>query len=238
MGYTLNISARFLVDSFFGKGTVARADELLDWYWRQVFQSGNATLLAEGRDQLTPGKAYIYMSNHGSLMDIPVIFGAVPGSVRMVSKEELTRVPVWGQAIVAAGFIPIDRKNRERAIRQLEVAKQQLAKGVSVWIAPEGTRSRRGGLGPFKKGGFHTALALGVPIVPVWIDGANNIIPPDQFIVNYDVTVTARFGAPIDTTGLTKDDLESLMQRVRTEMVKLSGQPDELAPTEARAQAA
>src|SRR5688572_33148613 len=110
------------------------------------------------------------------------MMAAVPGSVRMVMKEELTRVPLWGPALVASGFIPIDRKNRDKAIAQLEKAKHILQQGVNVWISPEGTRSRDGSLHAFKKGGFHVARDLGVPIVPAWIEGAQQISKPDQFV--------------------------------------------------------
>ena len=238
MGYTLKISAQFLLSAFAGKGSVQRADDLIAWYWKRIFISGNATLIAEGRDQIPRGQTYVYMSNHSSLLDIPILFGAVPGSLRMVSKQELTRIPVWGQAIIASGFIPVDRKNLKKAIEQLETAKVQLAKGVNVWLSPEGTRTRTGRLAPFKKGGFHTALSLAVPIVPVWIEGAQTVLAPDQFLVNYDKTITVRFGKPIPTAGLTKDDLPKLMAQVRTSMVELSGRPDDQAVPETRARAA
>jgi 1-acyl-sn-glycerol-3-phosphate acyltransferase len=165
------------------------------------------------------------MSNHGSLIDIPALMGTVPGSLRMVMKEELTKVPVWGQALVASGFVPVDRKNRDKAIAQLEKAKQMLSKGVSVWVSPEGTRSRDGKLAPFKKGGFHVAKDLGVPIIPAWIEGASDVLPPDSFVVRYDGTCTVSFGAPIATVGKTVD---SLMTDVRAQILALSGKADEV----------
>jgi len=168
------------------------------------------------------------MSNHASLLDIPVMMGAIPGSMRMVMKEELTRVPVWGRALVASGFVPIDRKNRAKAIGQLEKAKAMLAQGLTLWVSPEGTRARDGKLAPFKKGGFHVALDLGVPIVPAFIDGAFGIIPPDQFVVIPDGEITVRFGKPIETAGLSKEDLEHLMDDVREAILTLSGRRDEI----------
>lgn len=228
MGYTLDISSRFLMSSAVGNGTIQRCDDLLDSYWRRIFTSGNAEFAVEGRHHFQGHTSTVVMTNHGSLIDIPAIMGAVPGSrVRMVFKEELRRVPVWGQACVASGFIPIDRKNRTKAIAQLEKAKEVLQKGVHVWVSPEGTRSRsHNDLLPFKKGGFHTALALGVPIMPGWIEGASDILPPDQFIVRYDGTITVRFGPVIETKGKTAADIEDLMRQVRESIVKLSGRPD------------
>jgi 1-acyl-sn-glycerol-3-phosphate acyltransferase len=235
MGYTLDISSRFLAGSLLGKGTVALADELIDSYWRRILHAGNVSLRATGRHHFVRGQPYVVMSNHGSLLDIPSLMGAVPGSLRMVMKEELTKVPVWGQALVASGFVPIDRKNREKAIAQLGKAKEMLGKGVSIWISPEGTRARDGMLAPFKKGGFHLAMDLGVPIIPAWIDGAQDIIPPDQFICRYDGVVTVRFGAPIATVGHSKDNMGALMAQVRAAILELSGRAQEVDATRSRA---
>lgn len=228
--YTLDISARFLLRTLVGKGSVEAADRLIDGYWRRILKSGNATLRVSGRHHFEPGKPYVVMSNHGSLLDIPCMMGAVPGSLRMVTKEELTKLPVWGQALVASGFVPVDRKNREKAIAQLEKAKEMLHKGVSIWISPEGTRARDGMLAPFKKGGFHVAVDLGVPIIPAWIEGAQDVIPPDQFVARYDGTCTVRFGAPIPTAGrgADKESLEKLMADVRSAILQLSGRPHEV----------
>lgn len=221
IGYTLSISARFLWSALWGRGTRERCDQLLDWFWRKILDSGNCSLVVDGRENFVRGSAHVVMSNHASLLDIPVLMAAVPGSVRMVTKEELTRIPVWGHALIASGFIPIDRRDRAKAIRQLEKAKENLASGINVWIAPEGTRSRTGDMGPFKKGGFHTALALGAPIVPTWIFGAGEVIPPDQFKAHYGRTVEVKFGPPISTVGMTAEDIPALMEQVRAAMVAL-----------------
>jgi 1-acyl-sn-glycerol-3-phosphate acyltransferase len=223
--YTLDISARFLARAFTGSGSIDAADRLIDGYWRRIFKAGNCVLQAKGREHFIKGQPYVVMSNHGSLIDIPAMMGAVPGSLRMVMKEELTRVPVWGQALVASGFVPVDRKNRDKAIAQLEKAKQMLSSGVSIWISPEGTRARDGMLAPFKKGGFHVALDLGVPIIPAWIDGADRVLPPDQWKVHYDGTTTVTFGKPIGTIG---KSLDVLMGEVRVAILELSGRPAEV----------
>lgn len=235
MLYTLDISSRFLGRALVGRGTVAAADRLIDGYWRRIFGAGNASLRVVGRQHFEAGKAYVVMSNHGSLLDIPCMMGAVPGSLRMVTKEELTKVPVWGQALVASGFIPIDRKNRTKAIHQLEKAKEMLRQGVSIWISPEGTRARDGMLGPFKKGGFHVALDLGVPIIPAWIEGAQDVIPPDQFVARYDGTCTVRFGAPIATAGRSREHIEALMAEVRQAILGLSGKAEQVDGEQLRA---
>lgn len=174
-----------------------------------------------GKENLEPNKAFLFMSNHESLMDIPVIFSGLPHPIRGVSKEELMRIPLFGPAMYAAGYLPIDRKNRPKAIKQLEAVKASLQKGVSIWMAPEGTRSRDGKLAAFKKGGFHLALDLQVEIVPVWIDGAFKVVQPDSLTINLGRTIRLYIGKPLATHGFNKDDIETLMQVVREKMTAL-----------------
>lgn len=212
IAYTLKISTQFLTSAIMGDGSIRRSDELLAWWSEKIFQSGNAKLSAEGREKIAPDTPYVFMSNHRSLLDIPASIAATPQSVRMVMKQELTKVPVWGRAMVASGFVPIDRKNRDKAIEQLERAKEHLAQGVSIWVFPEGTRSRDGSVGPFKKGGFHVARQLGLQIVPTWIEGTQDAVPPDTFDVTYHQHCHLRFGDPIAT----KDrPIEDVMEDVR-----------------------
>lgn len=212
IGYTLRISAQFLGSALLGDGSIRRSDELLAWWSEHIFRSGNASLTAIGQSNLAPGQPYVFMSNHRSLLDIPASIAATPSSVRMVMKEELTRVPLWGRAMVASGFVPIDRRNREKAIEQLERAKEHLENGVSIWVFPEGTRSRDGVLRSFKKGGFHVARQLGLPIVPTWIDGTADAIPPDSSNAIFNVPCSVRYGKPIPSDDGT---LEETMEQVR-----------------------
>jgi 1-acyl-sn-glycerol-3-phosphate acyltransferase len=223
MFYTLDISSRFLANAAVGNGTVACADRLIDSYWRRILMSGNARLLAEGREHFD-GRAMIVMSNHTSILDIPSLMGAIPGSMRMVLKQELTRIPVWGPALVGSGFVPVERGSK-KAREQIDAAKQTFDKGVHIWVAPEGTRSRDGSLLPFKKGGFHLAQKLGAPIVPTWIDGAAAIVPADGFDVHYDGQVLVKFGAPIAPRA--DGDVEKLAADVRAAMLRLGGRPAE-----------
>src|SRR5262249_53769020 len=127
-------------------------------------------------------------------------------------------------------FVPVQRGAKEKAIEQLSKAEGLLSKGVHIWISPEGTRSRDGGLQPFKKGGFHLARSFGSPIVPAWIEGAATIVPPDKLTAAYDGTVTVRFGKSIETTGA---DIDALAIEVRQAMLALAGrgQPSSEDPT-------
>ncbi|MDP9034074.1 MAG: 1-acyl-sn-glycerol-3-phosphate acyltransferase [Myxococcota bacterium] len=174
---TLAISWPTVVDALRGRVTKATCDERLARWSRAVVENAHLRLQVVGRDNMKPGETYLVMSNHQSLYDIPVLFHVVGPNIRMITKEELFRVPIFGGAMAAAGFISIDRSNRNTAIRSLERARALLASGTHVWIAPEGTRSRTGELLPFKKGAFYLALESGLPILPVTLRGTRDALP-------------------------------------------------------------
>ncbi|MCA9618885.1 MAG: 1-acyl-sn-glycerol-3-phosphate acyltransferase [Myxococcales bacterium] len=218
MARTLDISVRFLQKSLVGHASVELADDLLAGWAHDIFRYGRATLKARGLEHIHSDTSYVVMSNHGSLIDVPALLGTYPKTLRMVTKEELTRVPIWGRAMRASGFIPIDRKNRARAIEQLELAKQRLSEGTSVWIAPEGTRAERASLGPFRKGGFHLAQQLEVPILPAYVDGAATMLPNGAVRLRYGVTVSVTYGAPLAPSG----DIAGQMARVRAAILELA----------------
>jgi 1-acyl-sn-glycerol-3-phosphate acyltransferase len=162
----------------------------------------------------------VLLSNHGSLLDIPAVILPFPGRLRFVAKQELRAVPLFGRAMERAGVVFVDREHREKAIAQLAAARQRLSEGTSVWVAVEGRRTPDGSVGKFKKGGFHVALQLGVPIVPTWIEGTVDVLAPDQWVSVTGQTVRVRFGEPIPTRGV---DLDELMARTRAAMLALAG---------------
>ena len=140
---------------------------VMRWWGKAVLWFYGVRLEVSGLENLEPDRPAIYMSNHASMIDIPVLIAALPLHIRFVYKKSLSYVPFVGQAILLMGMIPIDRANRERAIKSLRKAGQQIKKGVDLLIFPEGTRSRSGELLPFKKGGFLLAIQESIDIVPV-----------------------------------------------------------------------
>src|SRR5262249_49806657 len=154
-----------------------------------------------GSDRVDWSRAYVIMSNHQSHFDIPVLFATIKGTMRMITKKELFRVPIWGRAMERSGFVKIDRGDRKSAIASLRDAGDQIRRGTHFGTAPEGTRRRAGRLGPLKKGGFLLARETGVPILPVVVDGTRDILPPDTYDIRRGARVTVRFGAPIETAG-------------------------------------
>ena len=116
-----------------------------------------------GREHLRPHETYLVMSNHQSLYDIPVLFYVIGPNIRMVTKKELFRVPVFGGALAAAGFISIDRSDRHRAIRSLDEARGLLASGTHVWIAPGGHAQPERQAPAFQEGRVLSGLRGGAP---------------------------------------------------------------------------
>lgn len=166
-----------LAQGVLGLATRERVDRSIEWWAGGLLRDAHIRLDVRGREHLEPYGPMVIMSNHQSLYDIPAILVGLPPSVRMIAKKELFHVPVWGRAMRAAGFIEIDRGNRERALASLREARRRLEGGIQVWIAPEGTRSPDGGLLPFKKGGFLLASEMAIPILPVTIQGTRDVLP-------------------------------------------------------------
>jgi len=176
---TLLISFPTVVDGALGRVRKEICDDRLAGWGKKIVAHAQMDVEVVGRENLLPGQTYLVMSNHQSHYDIPVMFYVLGANLRMITKAELFRVPVWGPAMRESGFIAIDRSNRHRALESLEIAKQKLAEGVHIWIAPEGTRSRSGQLLPFKKGGFALAMDAGLPILPVAIKGTRAALRAD-----------------------------------------------------------
>jgi 1-acyl-sn-glycerol-3-phosphate acyltransferase len=221
-GHTLSSSARIAGRALVGRLTPERVDRRVARWCDHVFGISKTTLAVEGQEHVVPGTSYVLLGNHQSLLDIPAVCATFPGRVRFVAKQELRRVPVFGRAMAEAGIVFVDRSDRTRAIAQLQAARDLVAAGTSVWIAAEGTRSRDGTLGPFKKGGFHVARSLGAPILPTWVEGTLAVIPPGSLRSVTGQTVTVRYGAPIATRGPDGDRaLSDVMDEVRTALLAL-----------------
>ncbi len=169
------------------------------------------------RNRLEPRRTRVYLVNHVSLLDMPLVLYLLPGVHTTLIKKEAFRVPLVGWAFRAVGFIPVDRRNPVAARASLEAAGEALRAGRSLVIAPEGTRSRTGRLGPFKAGGFRLAIRAGVPVAPITVRGAAKVMPRGSFLIHPGV-MRVRYHEPVETAGVDPDDREQvseLMARVR-----------------------
>jgi 1-acyl-sn-glycerol-3-phosphate acyltransferase len=212
---TLAISVPTVVESALGTVDAATCDRRLAGWSKKLLDDARVDLTVVGRDN-APREAVLVMSNHQSLYDIPVLFQALPGKLRMVAKAELFKVPIWGRAMLAAGFVRIDRSDRAQATESLRsVGGALVNSGTSVWIAPEGTRSRTGALGDFKSGGFRMALDMNLRILPVAIDGTRHVLPAKGAIVQTGQSVKVTILAPIDPSTYGEARRKDLMADVK-----------------------
>lgn len=169
------------------------------------------------RRRVEPFRTRVYMPNHQSLTDMVQVLYLLPKANGTLIKKEAFRVPVLGWAFHACGFTPVDRSNPKAARKSLEAAVAAMKAGRSFVIAPEGTRSRTGKLGPFKSGGFRLAAQAGVPVVPITVTGAREIIPPGGKLI-CPGTIQVRYHDPVETEGTDHRDraqIGALMERVR-----------------------
>ena len=168
-----------------------------------------------GLSNIDLSRSYIFMLNHQSLYDIPVILGCLPVQFRWLAKHELFKIPLFGIAMRRSGYISINRTNRRSAFKSLKKAARIIRSGVSVVIFPEGTRSHDGRILPFKNGGFVLAIQSQVPIVPVIIQGTSAILTKKQIKITPG-EVSIQVCAPIPTTDCTIKTKDALMDRVKT----------------------
>ena len=214
----LTISLLAIVYTVFLRGKSKKRLDSIMFYWCRFMMKATGTKVqVNGIENIPKESGFIMMVNHTSLMDIPLSYYALLSSktsLRMLTKKELFKVPIWGQAMRLSGFIPIDRKNREKAIESLNLCKKALQDGISIWIAPEGTRSKTGTLQQFKKGGFITAIETGAKILPVAIHNAHNIIKTHSFLVQRGANVRIEVGNPITTNHYTVEQKDELVELV------------------------
>jgi 1-acyl-sn-glycerol-3-phosphate acyltransferase len=199
---TLEISFPTVIEALFGRVTVERSDRRLAGWSRAIVERADIRLAVEGQEHIPRDRACVYMSNHQSHFDIPILYAVFPSTLRMVAKAELFRVPIFGRALRNAGFVSVDRSgDRGQAVAAMRSCADALAKGINIWLAPEGTRSPDGRLGKLKKGGFMLARDAGADIVPIAIDGSRTILPKNTTVVQRGAHVRVIFGKPISTKG-------------------------------------
>lgn len=213
---TGRISVPTVLDGVLGRISPERVDERLRWWAHKIVDDAQMHLEVRGREHAEGDEPFIVMSNHQSLHDIPVLYCALPGRIRMVAKAELFRVPIWGRAMLAAGFVRVERANRGRAIQSLRDGASMLRDGTRLWIAPEGTRSHDGRLGPFKSGGFHLALDTNTRILPVVIDGTRHTLPANSARVRLGQSTTVTVLPPVDPRAYGKERRRELIAEVRS----------------------
>jgi 1-acyl-sn-glycerol-3-phosphate acyltransferase len=209
-------------------GVKRRPGGVYDWgtndWSRQILWAAGTPVRVEGIGRIPPGPV-VYASNHSSVFDIWALAATLPGSVRMVAKQELARIPLLGRAMVQAGHVMIDRPHPRRALEAYERAASVIRSGISAVVFPEGTRSRTGQLLPFKNAPFGLAIAAQVPVVPLYVRNTFEIMPKGRFFLR-PRPIRIAIGDPIATTGMTLERRQELRDRVYAAILALKARVD------------
>jgi 1-acyl-sn-glycerol-3-phosphate acyltransferase len=150
-----------------------------------------------GAEHIKKGQNYVYAANHSSYMDIPILLAYIPDNLRLTLRSSLTRIPIWGWALLVSPFLVLDRSNPIKAQRTIGKAIERIRNGASVLFFPEGTRTHTGTMQSFKRGAFHLAREANVPVVPVALIGSYNILPRDKWLPNWGCSAEIRIGEPV-----------------------------------------
>ena len=170
----------------------------------------------DGEEHIQKGQSYVFVSNHQSMFDVWLIYGWLPVIFKWLMKAELRKVPFVGTGCKAAGHIFVERRNAKAAMESLREVEKQLVNGVSTVIFPEGTRSLNGEVGRFKRGAFQIALDLGLPVIPLSLDGCFEVLPKGKPFVHRH-PVHMYIGEPIDLKQF--DDPNDAIEAVRNAVI-------------------
>jgi len=215
--YTIVMASLSLTFSLFDK--TGRKQHWCAQVWcRLIANTALAPVRVHGLENIKPNTSYVFLSTHQSYMDIPAMLGYLPVQLRIAANKSLFKVPFMGWHLWRAGHISIDRSSTEKAVESMKRAEDKIRDGVCAFVFPEGTRSKDGALHDFKKGGFKLALQIGVPIVPVAIIGSRQVLPKDSIIFRAQ-PIEMYVDAPIETKGLSDEDIPMLMEKIRVKML-------------------
>ncbi len=179
-----------------------------------ILSMGRIRVQVKGLSRIDPNRSYIFMANHQSNFDIPVLLAHLKVQFRWLAKAELFKIPIFGRAMRKAGYISIDRSDRKSAFLSLKKAAETIRRGTSVLIFPEGTRSLDGRIRPFKKGGFVLATEAGVPVVPVVLRGTWSIMAKDGWTIRPG-DVTLQVLRPVPTRDFNRKAKDLLLKKIR-----------------------
>ncbi len=198
---------------------ISRSDALLYKLTRGCFCIAGwicgIRVVLQGQEKIIPGVTYVFLSNHQGNFDGPVLIHSIPRNLKALIKMEMMRLPLLSLALKQAQFVPIERKNPKNAHLGIENGARLLTEGKSFFAFPEGTRSRDGSLGEFKKGVFIMAIKAQTPIMPVTIIGSRKIQPPRSYAI-HPGTIKVIFHNPIPTAGMGLEDRNRLVQLTRS----------------------
>lgn len=189
---------------------------------RWLLRVSGISASVEGIENIKPEGGYVFVANHLSYIDTPLVIGMIPVQFRFLAKQSLWKVPFIGYHLNRAGHIPVPREDPRASVRTMTEAGRIIReRGVSILVFPEGGRSP-GEMQPFKEGAAYIAIKAGVPVVPVAIVGTREVLPMDSLLVRSG-SVRLRIGEPIRTEGLTLRDRDRLTALLQERVARLAG---------------
>lgn len=188
---------------------------LAQWGAKTWLAASGATVNVKGLENLKDGQNYVFISNHRSYLDTAALFFFAGRRMGLVAKKELLKVPVFGQGMGFVNIIAIDRSNPERARDSMEKAREVMRQGYSFGLFIEGTRGMPGELLPFKKGGFHLAMQMKVPVVPVAIKNTDWMMGKKTGVA-FEGKIELAILPPIETKGVMEADIIELLTKTRS----------------------
>ena len=166
-----------------------------------------------GEENVDPKQSYVFVANHQSFLDVFAVYGWLPNNFKWLMKKEIRKVPFVGTACAVAGHIFVDRSNPRAALQSMDHIKKELVDGISTVIFPEGTRTKTGEMGRFKQGAFKIAMDMGLPVVPLSLNGFFKAMPSGQAFANPRARVSLHIGKPIDISQF--NDINEAMEYLR-----------------------
>ncbi len=165
-----------------------------------------------GHDNLDPKQSYVFVANHQGAFDIFLVYGFLNQNIKWVQKQSLRKIPLVGKASEIAGHVFVDNSSAVSRAITIQKAKKQIVDGVSMMMFPEGSRTRNSKLGRFKRGAFQMAIDMGLPIVPLTINGSYEVLNAQSCII-HPGKMELIIHKPISTENLTDNDIPTLIQQ-------------------------
>ena len=209
---------------------IARLANKPDWVYpwgnfgaRTWLRLSGVKVNRKGLELLDPKQPYVFISNHWSYLDAAPLFAFTGRRMGLVAKKELLKAPILGYGMGFVNVIAIDRSNRERAVETIRIATERVRSGISFGVCAEGTRARPGEMLPFKKGAFHMAVEVGVPIVPIAFKNSDQLMGRGTGEA-WPGTIEMVMLAPVETAWVSNDeDLQKLVDQVQEMIMKELG---------------
>ena len=205
-------------------GGESRAHRYLIYWARVSLRLARVQITVAGLERLDSGRAYVFMPNHASFLDILLVFACIPHNFRIIVKEEVFSIPFLGMAVRSSGQIPLNRENPRKGLRSIKLAADLLGKGISIVVFPEGTRSRDGSVHEFKATLFVLPIRTQTPVVPVLIEGSYQALKRGRVLLNR-CPMKLTFLDPVPADSLSDKDRAFYADKVRQILIGPAQEP-------------